>query len=67
MESKLFKKTNEIELIRPVLECLPNADREHFAKVLEMDYESIYQYFAFIFTQFGPLKVTKANFIENGK
>ena len=67
MEKNLLKKTTEIELIRPVLDCLPEAKRKHFAKVLEMDRESINRYFASVFAQFGQLKVTKANFIENGK
>ena len=67
MDMSHLKKTNEIELIRPVLTCLPKADRKYFAEVLKMDEDSINFYFEGIFEQFGTLQVTKANFMERGK
>jgi hypothetical protein len=67
MDAGIVKKTNEIELIRPVLERLSQEAREHFAKVLKMDRDRINSYFESLFALFGILNVGKVNFIEKGK
>ena len=67
MDAGIVKKTNEIELIRPVLERLSQEAREHFEKVLKMDRDRINSYFESLFALFGILNVGKVNFIEKGK
>jgi len=67
MPEGMVKKTNEIELMKPVIEVLSSKSGTHFEEVLKMDYDSRFRYFEPIFSQFGTLKVTKTNFIEKEK
>ena len=67
MPEGMVKKTNEIELMKPVLEVLSGKTGTCFEEVLEMDHDSRFRYFEPIFSQLGTLKVTKTNFFEKGK
>ena len=67
MPEGMVKKTNEIELMKPVLEVLSGKTGTRFEEVLKMDHDSRFRYFEPIFSQLGTLKVTKTNFFEKGK
>lgn len=67
MDSSLVKKTNEVELLRPVLEKLSGETAAHFKNAAAMDRDSAFRCFAPLFDRFGTLQVTKTHFIEKGK
>jgi hypothetical protein len=55
------------DYIKPVLQNLPEKIKEHFDNILAMDADSINRYFDLLFVQFGPLIITKGDFIEKIK
>jgi len=66
-DMRILKGSDELKLIRPVLQSLPQDARAHFEKVFEMDRELVNEYFELLFEQFGTMKVKRANFLEKGK
>jgi len=63
----ILRGSDELKLIRPVLQSLPQDARAHFEKVFEMDREQVNEYFELLFEQFCNLKLQRANFLEKGK
>lgn len=63
----ILRGSDELKVIRPVLQSLPEDARAHFEKVFELDREQVNEYFELLFDQFGTLKVKRANFLEKGK
>jgi len=63
----ILRGSDELKLIRPVLQSIPEDARMHFEKIFEMDRELVNEYFELLFEQFCNLKLKRANFLEKGK
>jgi hypothetical protein len=59
----ILNDRDEIEIIRPVLQSLPDDAKEYFLRIFETKDERRDEFFEIFFSQFKTLKVKKANFM----
>jgi hypothetical protein len=60
----LFKDKDENEIIKPVIQLLPDDEKEKFLEILKSKNEKTEDFFDDFFAQFVDLEVKKVDFLE---